>query len=277
MIETKTIGFIGGGQMCEAIFSGALESGVVSPNDITIADINTERLAYLKNKYGVNIAENKKENEAAINLAKKCDILLLAIKPQFARPLLAAIQGKNRKEQLIVSIMGGVSLSFLHEFFPKNPVFRVMPNTPMLVRKGIAAVSSNSLVCEKQQILVKELFNLVGETYFLDEKLMDAQTSVGGCSPAFAYLFIEALADGGVEKGLPRDMALKMAAQALAGAAEMVLQTGKHPAQLKDSVTSPGGGTIAGVHALETAGFRAAIMDAVVESCDRMIEVGKKA
>ena len=152
-----------------------------------------------------------------------------------------------------------------------------MPNTPMLVRRGIAGIAAGAHASEADSALGVELFNLVGMSYLLPENLIDPLTSVSGCSPAFAYLFIEAMADGGVEKGLPRDMAIRLAAQALAGSAEMVLQTGKHPAELKDSVCSPAGSTIVGVHALERGAFRNTVMNAVTESCDKMIEVGKKA
>ena len=152
-----------------------------------------------------------------------------------------------------------------------------MPNTPMLVRKGIAGIAAGEKATKEDCDLGIELFNLVGISYLLPENLIDPLTSVSGCSPAFAYLFIEAMADGGVEKGLPRNMAIQLAAQALAGSAEMVLQTGKHPGELKDSVCSPAGSTIVGVHALERGGFRNTVMNAITESCDKMIEVGKKA
>ena len=173
--------------------------------------------------------------------------------------------------------MGGITLGFLQEYFPGNPVLRVMPNTPMLVRKGIAGIAANEKATKEHTDLGQEMFNLVGISYLLPESLIDPLTSVSGCSPAFAYLFIEAMADGGVEKGLPRSMAIQLAAQALAGSAEMVLQTGKHPAELKDSVCSPGGSTIVGVHTLERGNFRATVMNAITESCDKMIEVGRKA
>ena len=277
MISEKTIGFIGGGQMCEAIFSGAVASGVVKPENICITDVSAPRLDDLRERFGIGTCLNDGENSGALQVVERSDIVVFAVKPQYARPVLEAVCGRFSPEQLVISIMGGVTLDFLAEFFPRNPVLRVMPNTPMLVRKGIAGIAANALAEGACAELGKELFDLVGISYLLPESLIDPLTSVSGCSPAFAYLFIEAMADGGVEKGLPREMAIRMAAQALAGSAEMVLQTGRHPAQLKDSVCSPAGGTIAGVHALERGGFRAAVMDAVTESCDRMIEVGKKA
>ncbi|MBC8546696.1 pyrroline-5-carboxylate reductase [Clostridiaceae bacterium NSJ-31] len=277
MLEQKTIAFVGGGQMCEAIFSGVVASGAVAPGRIWITDINAERLAQLERDYGVNTVVNPADNSGANRVAEQADIVLFALKPQFARPVLEALRCALRPEQLIISIMGGVTLAYLEEFFPDNAVLRVMPNTPMLVRKGIAGVAAGRKAGEAERALGVELFNLVGRSYLLPENLIDPLTSVSGCSPAFVYMFIEAMADGGVEKGLPRDMAIQLAAQAVAGSAEMVLQTGRHPAQLKDSVCSPAGSTITGVHALERGGFRATVMNAVTESCDKMIEVGKKA
>ena len=277
MIEQKRIGFIGGGQMCEAIFSGMVASGQVAAGDVLITDISAPRLEQLEKEYGVGTTLNDGANAGALQVIQKSDIVVFAVKPQFARPLLQAVAGAFAPTQLVVSIMGGITLDFLAEFFPKNPVLRVMPNTPMLVRKGIAGIAANQLAEGDYAQLGVEMFNLVGRAYLLPENLIDPLTSVSGCSPAFAYLFIEAMADGGVEKGLPRQMAIELAAQALAGSAEMVLQTGKHPAQLKDSVCSPAGSTIVGVHALERGNFRATVMNAVTESCDKMIEVGKKA
>ena len=277
MIETKKIGFIGGGQMGGAIFSGIVNSGVVPANQVYITDINAQRLAEIKEQYGINTFVNDSENTGALEVIRNADIVVFAVKPQYARPLLTAVSKSFRPEQLVVSIMGGITLSFLGEFFPNNPYLRVMPNTPMQVRKGIAGIAAGPLATKEYCDLGVEMFNLVGMSYLLPENLIDPLTSVSGCSPAYAYMFIEAMADGGVEKGLPRDMAIRLAAQALAGSAEMVLQTGKHPGELKDSVCSPAGSTIVGVHALERGAFRNTVINAITESCDKMIEVGKKA
>ncbi|RPF48969.1 pyrroline-5-carboxylate reductase [Hydrogenoanaerobacterium saccharovorans] len=277
MLENKKIGFIGGGQMCEAIFSGIVASKIVPPQSICITDVNADRLSCLAEKYGVNTIVNTPDAAGAKQVIAQSDIVVFSVKPQYARSILQVVSSSFQPNQLIISIMGGITLEYLEEFFPANPVLRVMPNTPMLVQKGIAGISAGSKALKEHCDLGIELFNLVGISYLLPENLIDPLTSVSGCSPAFAYMFIEALADGGVEKGLPREMAIKLAAQALAGSAEMVLQTGTHPAILKDNVCSPGGGTIAGVRALEKGAFRATVMDAVDASCARMIEVGKKA
>lgn len=277
MLEQKKIGFIGGGQMAEAIFNGALASGVVKPESVTITDISEKRLEELSGKYRVKTVLNTPDNKGAEQTIETSDIVVFAVKPQFARGLLEQVGGQFRPDQLVISIMGGITLEYLEGFLPQSPVLRVMPNTPMLVRKGIAGIAAGKYATKPYCDLGASLFDLVGISYLLPEPLIDPLTSVSGCSPAFAYLFIEAMADGGVEKGLPREMAIRLAAQALAGSAEMVLQTGLHPAQLKDSVCSPGGSTIVGVHALEDGGFRSTVMNAVVKSCDKMIEVGKKA
>jgi len=277
MLENKKIGFIGGGQMCEAIFSGIVASKIVPPQSICITDVNADRLSSLTEKYGVKTIVNTPDAAGAKQVIAQSDIVVFSVKPQYARSILQEVSSSFQPNQLVISIMGGITLGYLEEFFPANPVLRVMPNTPMLVQKGIAGISAGSKALKEHCDLGIELFNLVGISYLLPENLIDPLTSVSGCSPAFAYMFIEALADGGVEKGLPREMAIKLAAQALAGSAEMVLQTGTHPAILKDNVCSPGGGTIAGVRALEKGAFRATVMDAVDASCARMIEVGKKA
>lgn len=278
MISEKKIGFIGGGQMGGAIYSGMIASGKVKGENVLVADPHPDRLAKAHEVYGVKTFVNDKTTNAAVKkMIPEADILVLAIKPQFARELMMEVKEVIRKDQLIISIMGGVTLDSLNEYLPENPILRVMPNTPMMVRKGVAGIAANHNATQEHRDLGVEMFDLVGKSYLLPENLIDPLTSVSGCSPAFAYLFIEAMADGGVEKGLPRQMALELAAQALAGSAEMVLQTGKHPGQLKDDVCSPGGSTIVGVHALERGNFRATVMNAITESCDKMIEVGKKA
>ncbi len=240
MLQNKKVGFIGGGQMCEAIFAGALASGGLLPQNVYITDVNQGRLDFLQEKYGVVCVLNNETGTGFKQVAAEADIIVLAIKPQYARAILEKSAGYAKAGQLVVSIMGGFTIASVEEFFPNNPVLRVMPNTPMLVQKGVAGIVAGVNAAKEDCELGKQLFDLVGKSYFLTENLLNAQTVVSGCSPAFAYQFIEALSDGGVEHGLPREMAIQMAAQALSGAAEMVLQTGLHPAQLKDNVTSPG-------------------------------------
>ncbi|MDD3430036.1 MAG: pyrroline-5-carboxylate reductase [Oscillospiraceae bacterium] len=277
MLKEKKLGFIGGGQMCEAIFSGAVNSGAVSAGNIAITDTTQSRLDYLKEKYSVNVCLNHADGSGAKAVIEASDIIVLSVKPQFAREVLTSVKASFTAHKLVISIMGGVTLAFLQEFMPHTPVVRVMPNTPMMVRKGAAGIALGENAAVYHGELVQELFNSVGISFILPEKLIDPLTALSGCGPAFAYMFIEALADGGVEYGLPRALALQLAAQTLAGSAEMVLQTKQHPGELKDKVCSPGGGTIAGVHSLEKDAFRGSVINAVEASCQRMIEVGKKA
>ena len=171
MLEQKRISVIGGGQMCEAIFSGAVASGVVRPEMVTITDLNEERLVDLATRYGFATLPNDPQNEGAKEAARQGDILVLAIKPQFARAVLEALRDELRPDQLILSIMGGVTLDFLEGFFPENPVVRVMPNTPMLVRKGVAGIAAGKNAQQEHCDLVKELFDLVGISYLLPERL----------------------------------------------------------------------------------------------------------
>ncbi|MDL2328009.1 pyrroline-5-carboxylate reductase [Ruminococcaceae bacterium OttesenSCG-928-A11] len=275
MLKEKSLGFIGAGQMCEAIMAGALKSGAVMPEKTYVCDLSAERLDALAATYGVHPLPNDDAGTGASTLAKSCDIVVLSVKPQYARQVLAASAAAFRPDTLVISIMGGITIATLEAVLPQNPVIRVMPNTPMLVSCGAAGIATGGKATADHLALCKALFDLVGESYVLPENLIDPLTAVSGCGPAFAYLFIEALADGGVEQGLPRPLAQQLAAQTLVGAGQMVLQTGRHPGQLKDSVCSPGGGTIVGVHALEDGAFRSTVMNAVALARKRMEELGK--
>ncbi len=275
MFFEKRVAFIGAGRMCEAILAGALAAGALCAQNVTLCDISEQRLAELSQKYGVKTQLNGTEQTAAKALATECDVLILAVKPQYVHSLLGAVGGQISSQKLLVSIVGGLTLATLESLCPNSRAIRVMPNTPMMAGKGCCGISPAGSATEEDLAACKALFDAVGISVILPEAQMDALTAVSGCGPAFAYLFIEALADGGVEQGLSRDVALLLATQTLAGAAALAQKTGRHPAQLKDDVCSPGGGTIAGVHALESGGFRAAVMDAVAQSKKRMEQLGK--
>lgn len=274
-LSEKTIGFIGGGQMAEAIFGGLIAEGAVKPEAVTVTDVSSARLGDLAARFGIaTIPNDPKTNAGAASLLTLCDIIIFSVKPQFLRPILDALAPHFAPTRhLVISIVGGAPLKLLEDS-TGAPVIRVMPNTPMLVREGAAGIALGSRCTEAHSALAAEIFGRVGKTYLLPESLIDPLTSISGCGPAYAYMFIEALADGGVEQGLPRAVATELAAQTLAGAARMVLD-GEHPARLKDSVCSPGGATIAGVHALERGRFRGAVMDAVEAGMRRMAEVGR--
>lgn len=277
MFSNTKLGFVGIGQMGQGIIRGLLSSGEVNPKNIYVTGIHGDKLCELERECGVTGFLSDKDNTGAIKVAKNVDILVLAVKPQLAANVLEGIAPVVTASQLIVSIMGGITLEFVENILMRSPVLRVMPNTPLMVRKGVSGIAVGSKVDESLKNLGVSLFNLLGATYILPENLIDPLTGVCGCSPAFTYMFLDALAMGGVERGLPAETAMLMAAQAVAGAAEMVIQTGKHPGELMASVCTPAGATIAGVHALEERGIKGIVMSALCESCDRMLSVGEKA
>ena len=257
-------GFIGCGNM-----GGALARALSkNTKDILICDpspMAKELAAELDCAYGGS-------EEAAL-----CDRIFLGVKPHMVagvlenlRPVLA------ERKPLLISMAAGVSTSQLREFVDFDlPIIRIMPNTPVMVGKGMILYCANGSVPQEQKKSFLADMSEAGLFDELDEKLIDAASAVSGCGPAYVYLFIEALADGAVACGLPRDKAQRYAAATLAGAAEMVLSTGKHPGALKDAVCSPGGSTIAGVKALENHGFRGAVMDCVADAYTRTLELGK--
>lgn len=275
-LAQKKFGFIGGGRMAEAIFGGLIASGSVAAHNITVTDVSPNRLSEVAQQYGVHtVANDGSDNKGAAQVARDSDVLFLAVKPQFARPVLETAGPQVKKTALVISIIGGATLALLSTYF-KSPVVRVMPNTPMMVREGVAGIAPADSCRPEDISLVEEIFSQLGKAYVIPENLIDPLTGISGCGPAYCYMFIEALADGGVAAGLPRDMALSLAAQTLVGAGQMALQSGYHPAQLKDQVCSPGGGTIAGVRALEEGGLRGVVMDGVDAGIERMQEISQK-
>ncbi|MDL2219095.1 pyrroline-5-carboxylate reductase [Ruminococcaceae bacterium OttesenSCG-928-O06] len=276
-LEETRLGFVGAGQMCEAILAGALAAGAILPKNVTITDIAPARLEHMAKTYGVHTLPNSAKGEGTAAVAAGCEVVLLCLKPQLAAEALRQSAAAFGEGTLIISIMGGVTLATLAALLPQSPIIRVMPNTPMLVGAGTAGIAPGDTATNAHVALCCALFDAVGHSHILPEKLIDPLTAVSGCGPAFACLFMEALADGGVEQGLPRTLALQLAAEMLEGTARMVLQTGQSPAALKDAVCSPGGGTIAGVHALEDGAFRASVLNAVQKAAARMEELGHSA
>ena len=212
------------------------------------------------------------------SVLSEAEVVVFSVTPQMADRVLSQVAPMLEKgKHTVISIMGGVELKFLEKYIPDVAVVRVMPNTPALVHEGAAGIALGTNASEEDGGIALDIFNSVGIAYLLPESLIDPLTSVSGCGPAYAYLFIEALADGGVEMGLSRDMALKLAAQTLVGSGRMVLETGSHPGVLKDNVCSPGGATIAGVRTLEEKGLRGTVIDAVIAGVTRMKEVAENA
>lgn len=273
----KKIGFIGGGQMGGAIIKGLLKSGLCYPEDIYVMDILESRLEYLDKTLQIVNSSSDKET-AYTYLVEHCDIVILAIKPQVLKEVLKYIKDAPWKENhLVISIVGGAKISAIEKYLDHIPVVRVIPNTPMLVNIGASGLALGKNASQEHGICALHIFQALGIAYLVPEQLIDPITSVSGCGPAYIYMLIEAMADGGVEMGLTREMAQTLAAQTVMGAAKMVLETGDHPGKLKDNVCSPGGSTIAGVKSLERDGFRGTIINAIGAGKARMEQVGKLA
>lgn len=264
------IGFIGAGAMMEAITKGMLNSGIVSKENIFASDISVDRIKYLQDTYGINAMQ---DNDA---VARVVDFLFLAIKPQmFSKVATEKLVSNVAPETTIVSIMGSVELAQIAKYFTKQNVIRVMPNTPLAVGAGMTAVTALDSVPREKIDFVKEIFLSSGECIEIAENYIEAVTAISGCGPGYVFVIIDALADAGVMAGLPRNLAIKLAAQTFMGAGKMVIETGKHPAELRDQVTSPGGTTIAGIRALEKHGVRYAMYEAVKNVIEHSKELGK--
>lgn len=270
LLEGKTIGFIGAGNMAEAIIKGLVSRGVVSPQRLVAADVLAERRAYIADTYRVAVEEDNRL------LVEKADILILAVKPQVTVPVLQFAGAAMGPDKLLVSIVAGVPVAAIAALVAAGTrIIRTIPNTPLMVMAGAVAIAADSPALPADFALARRIFDACGRTVMIEEKLMDAATGLSGSGPAYVFLMIEALADGGVKAGLTREVALTLAAQTLLGAARMCLTSGRHPGQLKDMVTSPGGTTIAGIHALEAGGLRAVLMNAVEAATRRSQELGK--
>ncbi|MBD2086061.1 pyrroline-5-carboxylate reductase [Trichocoleus sp. ST-U3] len=265
-------GMIGGGVMGEALLSRLLQKQLYATEEVLVSEPQRERRDFLAQQYGIQVtAENR-----AVAAAK--DVLLLAIKPQ----VFAAVAADLEKEisaqaspPVVISIMAGVSLSQLEAAFPQAPAIRAMPNTPATVGAGMSAIALGQYATQQHLEQAKAIFQAVGEVVEVPESLMDAVTGLSGSGPAYVALMVEALADGGVAAGLPRAIASSLALQTVLGTAQLLHESGMHPAQLKDRVTSPGGTTIAGIAQLERAGFRSALIEAVVAASRRSQELGR--
>lgn len=269
MLKGKKVGFIGGGKMGEALAGGIVSSRLVPASQVIVADIVRERLDELAKAYGIVVTQDNKR------VAREADILILAVKPQNMGDVLSELAAVVGKSSLVVSIAAGISIKFIEERLKKGVrVIRVMPNTPSLIGAGMAALASSATATQADLAQARQIFDAVGLTVVVKEELMDAVTGLSGSGPAYGFIIIEALSDAGVRMGLSRDIALKLAAQTLLGAAKLCLKGDKHPGELKDMVTSPGGTTIAGIKALEEGKIRATLMAAVEAATLRARELG---
>lgn len=254
----KRIGFIGCGNMAKAMIGGMVGSGIISPKNILASAKTKETLDKVKKEYGIDTTlDNKK-------VARESDYLILAIKPYFHDLILNEIKEEVNKNSIVITIGAGISINYLKGHLGEDVlVVKAMPNTPAMVGEGITALVFDERINKEVSDEIQKIFNSFGRTEIIDEGLMDGFTALCGSSPAYIYMMIEAMADGGVMQGIPRNQAYKMAAQAVLGSAKMVLDTGLHPGELKDNVCSPRGTTIEAVAKLEEMGFRTSIIEAM--------------
>ncbi|MEJ5363584.1 MAG: pyrroline-5-carboxylate reductase [Desulfosoma sp.] len=266
------IGFIGGGNMGEALVRGLIHAGIVPPDHITVYDVLQDRTAHLTRTYGIRAAERLDE------CALSADTLVVAVKPQNVPEVLEELSRSAPHRPLVISIAAGVPVALLEAALPQGtPVVRVMPNTPALVLAGASALARGRYADDTHMDRALTIFRAVGVAHEVPEKLLDAVTGLTGSGPAYVLCFLEALIDGGVLMGLPRATAADLVIQTVLGTALMAQQTAKHPAALKDMVTSPGGTTIHGLEVLESRGFRGAVMAAVRAATERSAALGSAA
>ena len=264
-----TVGFIGAGRMATALAQGLISSGFVSADQVVATDVVPAALDSFAEQTAARVVAS---TSAVVNAS---DVVFLAVKPQQMPQVLSGLSTLLEERHLIISIAAGVPLAVYESALGRNRrIIRVMPNTPCLVGACAAGFSTGGAATPEDSKLVETMLSTVGIAVQVDEKLLDAVTGLSGSGPAYVYQIIEALSDGAVRVGLPRDIATKLAAQTLLGASRMVLETGQHPGELKDAVTSPGGTTIAGIHALEAGGLRGTLMNAVQAATERSKELG---
>jgi pyrroline-5-carboxylate reductase len=270
LLNSKKIGFIGSGNMGEALINGLIVSGSSKPDHIICSDIREDQLTRMEATYGIQTTTDNTE------VVKQADIIIYAIKPQIMAQVLMETADYLDGSKLIISIAAGVPLVAIENCLKKDlRLIRVMPNVAVAVNEGAAAIAAGKHAKAEDIQLAKDIFNSVGKCVFLKENdLLDAVTGLSGSGPAYIFMIVEALADAGVKVGLSRQDAQFLASQTVLGAAKLLLETGTHPGQLKDSVTSPGGTAIAGLHTLEKGGLRTTLIDAVESATIRSRELG---
>ena len=270
MLKNKTIAVVGAGHIAGALIGGMVRSKLLPAKNIVAARRNSSALAELHKKWGVRTAtDNAKAIEGA-------DIVVLAVKPQMAKAVMEGLAGAVRKNQLVISVMAGITTASISKALRvEGPVVRAMPNTPCLVDAGATAVAAGARAGERELALAQAVFSSVGLSVILPESALDAVTGLSGSGPVYIYMVIEAMIDGGVKMGIPRAVAAKLAAQTVFGAAKLVLETGKHPAVLKDEVTTPGGTAITAIHVLESKGLRSVLIDGIEAAAKRSNELSK--
>ena len=258
------LGFIGTGNMAGAIMGGVIKSGLFKPEEIIGADLLEAGREKVKTLYGIHVTADNKE------AVEKAETIILSVKPQFYESVTAEIKDVVKPEQIVITIAPGKTLEWLAKQFGKDvKLVRTMPNTPALVGAGMTAACPNEYMTKEEIAYVLTLLESFGRVEIIPERLMDTVVSVSGSSPAYVFMFIEAMADAAVSGGMPRAQAYQFAAQAVLGSAKMVLETGKHPGELKDMVCSPAGTTIEAVRVLEEKGFRSSVIEAM-KTCEEI-------
>ena len=269
-IKGRSVGFLGAGNMGEALIKGLLGAKLVPAEAIHATDVRLERLKELDRQYGIQVSSDNAE------LMRHADIVILAVKPQIMDAVLTEIAPAVTRRKLLISIAAGVSTAKIRAMLQKDArLIRVMPNTPALVLAGVTAIAKAEGLEADDLDVAREIFGAVGRVVVLDEELLDAVTGLSGSGPAYVAVVIESLADGGVRMGLDRITAMTLATQTVLGAAKLLLETGLHPGALKDMVSSPGGTTIAGIAALEEGGIRTTFIKAVERATQRSRELGR--
>ncbi|MBZ0168339.1 pyrroline-5-carboxylate reductase [Candidatus Methylomirabilis lanthanidiphila] len=271
MLHGRTIGFIGSGNMAEAMIRGLLEAKLVTADQIIASDIVEARRQQIHLRYDVETVTEGRD------VGLKASILILAVKPQDMEGALHGIAASVDQTKTVISVAAGITIAFIAERLPAGVrIVRAMPNAPALVLAGAAGIAKGEHATAEDLQIAEVIFAAVGKTVVVEEKHLDAVTGLSGSGPAYVFLLIEALTDAGVKVGLARDVAGLLAAQTVLGAAKMVLESGRHPAELKDTVASPGGTTIAGLYALERGGLRGILIEAVEAATSRSRELGRR-
>jgi len=265
------IGIIGVGKMGEALVSGLTKSGLIGKMGVMTSDALPSRREYISKTYHVVCDQDVKK------MTEECNILIVAVQPRDAKTVLEEIKEKISIDHLLISIAAGVPIAFFLKTLKKDiPIIRAMPNNPCMIGEGMITLAPNANVSDNQLQAAKDIFSSVGRVIVTDEKYFDAITGLSGSGPAYIYLVIEALADGGVKAGIPKDLATELVAQTVLGSAKMVLKTGEPPAKLRDLVTTPGGTTISGIMELEEGKVRATFMRAVEKAAQRARELAQE-
>jgi pyrroline-5-carboxylate reductase len=269
MLKGKKIGMIGGGKMGGALIGGMISHQVIPAKNMTVSDIVPARLEELKGLYGLKIVTDN------LKLCRESDVIILAVKPQSMDAVLNQISPAVDKTKIVISIAAGIPIKFIEDRLKEGVrVVRTMPNTPALVSAGMSALAKGQYATDEDLAAARCIFDAVGTSVIVQEDLLDTVTGLSGSGPAYVFIMIEALSDGGVRMGLSRDVALQLAAQTLLGSARLFLESRKHPGELKDMVTSPAGTTIAGIKALEEGKIRATLIAAVEAATLRSRELG---